>query len=160
MKLHHGLNCFPFSGDIPEELASERLNGNVLANNLSRVIFRSQLLPLTDKQITMQNITPEDRATWQKKITDHLKRQKRRALLRFIKGCIAIACTVIVVCVTVAVFSPVHIIRPADTQATQEAIDDSLQGSADLSPDSSLDEMRKTPVGKEYDSLAKGRDSL
>lgn len=101
----------------------------------------------------MQNITPEEREYWDKKMADHAKRQKPP-----IAAILLLICSVIIVALIRIVFTISH--EPTPPPRTPEVIlNDTFQMKAgDISRDTTLDAMKRTDVGREYDSLVRARN--
>lgn len=101
------------------------------------------------------NITPEDRERWEKAMARHTRRLKRSPI-RFIIGAI---CAIVVAGIVIALLTAHYLPNP-EQRDPEVILNDTLQMNAgDLSRDSALDSMRQSPVGREYDSLVKGRDA-
>lgn len=99
----------------------------------------------------ISNITPEDRAYWQKKMADHAERQKPHSVI------VRLICIVVVVGIVIGFLTARYGPNP-EQRDVETILNDTLQMNAgDLSRDSVLDSMRQSPVGREYDSLVKGR---
>lgn len=100
------------------------------------------------------NITPEDRAYWDKKMAQHAARQKPHTIL------IRWICIVVVVGIVIGLATALYFPNP-EQRDVETILNDTLQMNAgDLSRDSVLDSMKQSPVGREYDSMVKRRDSL
>lgn len=103
----------------------------------------------------MQNITPEDREWWDKAMARHARRQRKLSpAVRFIIRpiCVGIVAGIIIALVTA------HYFPSPETRNPEITLNDTLQMNAgDISRDSTLDAMKKTDAGREYDSLVKRR---
>jgi flagellar basal body-associated protein FliL len=99
------------------------------------------------------NITPEDRSYWDKKMAQHAARQKRTPT----KVIVQIILVVVLITLGGVIYTVFHEPTPPPRDP-QIPFDDSMQQRAgDISRDSALDEMKKTPAGIEYDSIVKRR---